>query len=111
LGNLYLKEIDQNRSQSRRIEEIASLGQELAQLEKPSPIQERFGGKVTSQRDTRSSYVTPIKNLKKSSSKLRQQEHNKEHRKSPQRRTKRALHNLEEQRRTIYTYHEGSYKV
>jgi hypothetical protein len=36
---------------------------------------------------------------------------NKELRKSPQRRTKKTLHNLEEQRRTIYTYHEGSYKV
>jgi hypothetical protein len=28
---------------------------------KSSPIQERFGGKVTSQRGTRSSYVTPTK--------------------------------------------------
>jgi hypothetical protein len=111
LGNLYLKGIDLNHSQSRGIEESASLRQELSQLEKPSPIQERFGGKVTSQRGTRSSYVTPNKNLKKSSSKLHQQEHNKELRKSPQRRTKRALHNVEEQRRTIYTYHEGSYKV
>jgi hypothetical protein len=35
LGNLYLKGIDPNRSQSKGIEEIASLGQELAQLEKP----------------------------------------------------------------------------
>jgi hypothetical protein len=35
LGNLYLKGIDLKRSQSRGIEEIASLGQELAQLEKP----------------------------------------------------------------------------
>jgi hypothetical protein len=33
LGNLYLKGIDPNRSQLRGIEEIASLGQELAQLE------------------------------------------------------------------------------
>jgi hypothetical protein len=30
MGNLYLKGIDPNRSQSRGIEEIASLGQELA---------------------------------------------------------------------------------
>jgi hypothetical protein len=36
LGNLYLKGIDPKRSQSRGIEEISSLGQELAQLEKPS---------------------------------------------------------------------------
>jgi hypothetical protein len=34
LGNHYLKGIDPNRSQSRGIEEIASLGQELAQLKK-----------------------------------------------------------------------------
>jgi hypothetical protein len=40
---------------------------------KSSPIQERFGGKVTSQRGTRSSYVTPTKNPKKSFSKHRQQ--------------------------------------
>jgi hypothetical protein len=41
LGNLYLKGIDLNRSQSRGFEEIASLGQELAQLEKP-PNRVRF---------------------------------------------------------------------
>jgi hypothetical protein len=35
LGNLYLKGIDPNRSQSREIEENVSLGQELEQLEKP----------------------------------------------------------------------------
>jgi hypothetical protein len=34
MGNLYLKGINPNCSQSRGIEEIASLGQELAQLEK-----------------------------------------------------------------------------
>jgi hypothetical protein len=38
LGNLYLKGIDPNRSQSRG---ITSLGQELAQLEKP-PNRVRF---------------------------------------------------------------------
>jgi hypothetical protein len=41
LGNLYLKGIDPNRSQSRGIEEILSLGQELDQLEKP-PDRVRF---------------------------------------------------------------------
>jgi hypothetical protein len=35
LGNLYLKGIDLKCSQSREIDEIASLGEELAQLEKP----------------------------------------------------------------------------
>jgi hypothetical protein len=41
LGNFNLKGIDPNPSQSRGIEEIASLGQELAKLEKP-PNQVRF---------------------------------------------------------------------
>jgi hypothetical protein len=41
LGNPYLKGIDPNPSQSRGIEEIATLGQELAQLEKP-PNRVRF---------------------------------------------------------------------
>jgi hypothetical protein len=35
MGNLYLKGIDPKCSQLRGIEEIASLGQELAQLKKP----------------------------------------------------------------------------
>jgi hypothetical protein len=39
---------------------------------KSSPIQGRFGGKVTSQRGKRSTYVTPNKIPKKSSSKLHQ---------------------------------------
>jgi hypothetical protein len=78
---------------------------------KLSPIQGIFGGKVTSQRGTRSSYVTLKKIPKKSFSKLRQENHNKELRKSPQRRMGKATHNLEEPRRIIYTYHEGSYKV
>jgi hypothetical protein len=43
LGNLYHKGIDPNRSKSRGIEEIASLGQELAQLKKP-PNRVRFKG-------------------------------------------------------------------
>jgi hypothetical protein len=43
LGNLYLKGIDPKRSQSRGIEEIVSLGQELSQLEKP-PNSIRFKG-------------------------------------------------------------------
>jgi hypothetical protein len=43
MGNLYLKGIDPNRSQSRGIEENVSLGQELNQLEKP-PNRVRFKG-------------------------------------------------------------------
>jgi hypothetical protein len=41
LGNLYLKGIDPNRSQSTGIEEITSLGEELAQHKKP-PNRVRF---------------------------------------------------------------------
>jgi hypothetical protein len=41
LSNLYLKGIDPNRSQLIGIEEITSLGKELAQLEKP-PNRVRF---------------------------------------------------------------------
>jgi hypothetical protein len=71
LGNLYLKGIEPNCSQSRGIEDFSSLGQELKQLEKP-PNRVRFkgdfGGKVTSQRGTKSSYMTPNKIPKKSSS-------------------------------------------
>jgi hypothetical protein len=36
MGNPYLKGINLNRSQSRGIKEITSLGQELEQLEKPT---------------------------------------------------------------------------
>jgi hypothetical protein len=43
LGNLYLKGIDPNRSQSRGIDEIVSLVQELCQLKKP-PNRVRFKG-------------------------------------------------------------------
>jgi hypothetical protein len=43
LGNLSLKIIDPNRSQSRGIEDFGSLGQELKQLEKP-PNRVRFKG-------------------------------------------------------------------
>jgi hypothetical protein len=55
--------------------------------------------------------MTPNKIPKKLSSKLRQENHNKKLRKSPQRRRGKAPHNLEEPRGIIYTYHEGSYKV
>jgi hypothetical protein len=41
MGNPYLKGIEPNRSQSRGIKEIVSLGQELTQLEKP-PNRVRF---------------------------------------------------------------------
>jgi hypothetical protein len=55
--------------------------------------------------------MTPTKKPKKAYSDFRQEKHNKELLKSPQRRMGKALHHLEEQHRTIYTYHEGSYKV
>jgi hypothetical protein len=73
LGNLYLKGIDPKRSQSRGIEDFGSLGQELGQLEKP-PNRVRFkgdlGAKSPAKKAIRSSYVTPNKIPKKSSSKL-----------------------------------------
>jgi hypothetical protein len=113
LGILYLKGIDPNRPQSRGIEDFGSLGQEPEQLKKHQIEfdSREIWGKVTIQRGTRSSYVTPNKIPKKSSSKLHQENRNKKLRKSPQRRMRKAPHNLEEPRRTIYTYHEGSYKV
>jgi hypothetical protein len=43
MGNLYLKGIDLNCSQSRGIENFGSLGQELEQLEK-TPNRVRFKG-------------------------------------------------------------------
>jgi hypothetical protein len=43
MGNLYLKGIDPNRSQSRGTEDFGSLGKELEQLKKP-PNQVRFKG-------------------------------------------------------------------
>jgi hypothetical protein len=45
---------------------------------------------------------------KKSSSKLHHENQNKELRKSPKRRTGKAAQILEEPRRILYTYHEGS---
>jgi hypothetical protein len=101
LGNHYLKEIELNCSQSRGINEIVSLGQKLEQLEKlPNQVRFKrdFVGKVTSQRGTKCSYVTPNKIPKKSSSKLRHENHNQELRKSPQRRMGKATHNHEEPR-------------
>jgi hypothetical protein len=52
LGNLYLNGIDPNRSQSRGIEEIVSLGQELGQLEKP-PNRVRFMGDLGAKSTTK----------------------------------------------------------
>jgi hypothetical protein len=76
LGNLYLNVIDSNRSQSRGIKEIASLGQELAQLEKP-PNRVRFkrdlGAKSPAKEAQDPHTRHPPKNFKKSSSKHRQQ--------------------------------------
>jgi predicted component of type VI protein secretion system len=65
LGNLFLKGIDPKRSQSKGITDLGPLGRELEQLKKTTksrPIQGGSWGKVTSQRGTRSSYVTPKKN-------------------------------------------------
>jgi hypothetical protein len=52
LGNLYLKGIDPNRSQSRENKNFGLLGQELEQLEKP-PNRVRFKGDLGA--------MTPVK--------------------------------------------------
>jgi hypothetical protein len=52
LGNLYLKGINPNRSQSRGIKEIVSLGQELGQLKKP-PNRVRFKGDLGAKSPTK----------------------------------------------------------
>jgi hypothetical protein len=54
---------------------------------------------------------TQQKSCKKSPSKLHHENHKKELRKSPKRKMGEATQGLEEPRRIIYTYHEGSYKV
>jgi hypothetical protein len=85
LGNLSLEGIELKCSQSKGIADLGPLGQELEQLEK-QPNRGRFkevlGGKVTSQRDANSSYVTPNKNPQETPSKLHQENHKKELRKS-----------------------------
>jgi hypothetical protein len=52
-----------------------------------------------------------IKSRNETSPKLRQENPKKRFRKSPKRENRRDNKSLEEQRRIIYTYHEGSYKV
>jgi hypothetical protein len=110
LGNLYLKGIDPNRSQSRGIEEIASLGQELAQLEK-TPNRVRFKRDLGESHQPKRHKILIRDTHQKTPRNRPQNSANKELRKSPQRRTGKTLLNLEEQRRTIHTYYEGSYKV
>jgi hypothetical protein len=110
LGNLYLKGIDPNRSQSRGVEAIASLGQELSQFEKP-PNQVRFKRDLGQSHQPKRHKILIRDTHKKNPRNCPQNSANKELRKSPQRRTGKTLLNLEEQRRTIYTYHEGSYKI
>jgi hypothetical protein len=54
---------------------------------------------------------TQQESFKKSPSKLHHENHKKELRKSPKRQMREATQGLEEPRRNIYTYHEGSNKV
>jgi hypothetical protein len=63
-GNLSLKGIKPKRPQSKGITDLGPLGQELEQLENHQieVNSKDFWGKVTSQRGTRSSYMTPNKN-------------------------------------------------
>jgi hypothetical protein len=110
MGNLNLKGINPNRSQSRGIEEISSLGQELAQLEKP-PNRVRFKRDLGAKSPAKEAQDPHTGHPPKTLRDRPQNSTNKELRKTTQRRTGKTLLNLEEQRRTIYTYHEGSYKV
>jgi hypothetical protein len=103
LGNLYLKGIDPKRSQSRGIDEIASLGQELAQLEK-SPNRVRFKGDLGQSHQPkrhkiliRDTHQRPQEIILKTPPTKSSENHHKEGREN----------HLEEQRQTIYTYHEG----
>jgi hypothetical protein len=54
---------------------------------------------------------TQQESCKKSPSKLCQENHKKELQKSSKRKMEEATQGLEQPRRIIYTYHEGSYKV
>jgi hypothetical protein len=114
LGNLFLKGIDPKHSQSKGIADLGPLGQELEQLEKP-PNRDRFKGFLGQGYQPKRHKVlirdTQQESCKKSSSKLCHKNHNKELRKSRKRRMGKATPILEEPRRIIYTYHEGSYKV
>jgi hypothetical protein len=107
LGNLYLKGIDPKRSQSRGIDEIASLGHEFAQLKNHQiePDSKEIWGQSHQPKrhknlicDTHQKLQEIV--LKTLPTKSSENQHKRE----------RENH-LEEQRRTIYTYHEGSYKV
>jgi hypothetical protein len=100
LGILSLKAIELKCSQSKGIADLRPQGHELEQLKKPPNlrlIQGSSWGKVTGQRGTRSSYVTPNKNpTKKSPSKHRHKNHKKGLRKSPKRKMGEATQGLEE---------------
>jgi hypothetical protein len=88
LGNLYLNGIDLNRSQSRGIEEIASLGQELAQLEK-SPNRVRFKRDLGAKSPAKEAQDPHTRHPPKNPRNHSQNTANKELRKSPQRRTEK----------------------
>jgi hypothetical protein len=87
------------------MEEIISLGQELTQLEKP-PNRVRFMGDLGESHQPKRHKI-----LIHDTQQNPQEKHNKELRKSPKRRMGKTLHHLEEQHLTIYTYHDGLYKV
>jgi hypothetical protein len=114
LGNLSLKGIEPKCPQSKGIVDLGPLVNNSSnsknhQIETDS---RRFLGQSHQPkrhkvliRDTQQEYY------KKSPSKLRQENHKQEHRKSTKGKTGEITQGLEEPRRIIYTYHEGSYKV
>jgi hypothetical protein len=85
LGNLYLKGIDPKRSQSRGTEEITSLGQEHAQLEKP-PNRVRFKRDLGAKSPAKEAQDPHSGHPPKTPRNLPQNTANKELRKSTQRR-------------------------
>jgi hypothetical protein len=114
LGNLSLKGIEPKCPQSKGIVDLGPLGQELEQLKNHQIETDSRGFLGQIHQPKRHKVLicdTQLESRKKSPSKLRQENHKKELRKSPKRRSGKATQNLEEPCRIICTYHEGSYKV
>jgi hypothetical protein len=114
MGNLSLKGIKPERSQSKEIEDLGHLGHELEQLENHQikvDSREFLGQSHQPKRHKVLIRDTQQESYKKSPSKLRQENHKKELPKSPKRKMGEATQGREEPHRIIYAYYEGSYKV
>jgi hypothetical protein len=79
---------------------------------KLSPFSHGFGRGIKGKRTTKGSCIhPPNKSPRERPQNLSKKIAKKRLRKSPKRKTGRTQTSLEKQRRIIYTYHEGSYKV